>query len=294
MASESHHSDKTSTGSGGAAAEAPRAHAQFVDSIPDIYDTHLGPFLFEFSAKDLAQRLKLAAPADIKKVLEVACGTGIATEQISIALGPNTAIAATDLNQAMLDLAIKRRGQLENVTYRQADALQLPFEDASYDAAICQFGIMFFPDKNRALSEIARVLRPGGWFAFNVWDSLASNRVIEIAYETIAGFFPTDPPDFIRTPFGYYQIDPIKALLEEEGFGNIGVEVVRETVRCQTAESPARGMVEGNPGILQIRERATADPKEIVAVLARAIEAEFGPSPLNIPLQEITFIAQKA
>ncbi len=293
MASGLHHSDKTSNGSDAAAAKAPHAHAQFVDSIPEIYDTHLGPLLFEFSAKDLARRLKLAAPAGIENVLEIACGTGIATEQLSIALAPNAAITATDLNQAMLDLAIKRRGQLENVTYRQADALQLPFEDACYDAAVCQFGIMFFPDKSRALNEIARVLRPGGWFAFNVWDSLANNRVIEIAYETIAAFFPTDPPDFIRTPFGYYQIDPIKALLEDEGFSNIDIDVVRETVRCQTAKSPARGMVEGNPGILQIKERATADPKEIVTALANAIEAEFGPPPLNIPLQEITFVAQK-
>ncbi len=294
MASVPHQPDRTSNGSTASAAKAPQAHAQFVDSIPEIYDTHLGPFLFEFSARDLARRLEQVAPGDIKDVLEVACGSGISTEHASMALPSSAEITATDLNQAMLDRAIKRRGQLKNVTYRQADALQLPFEDASYDAALCQFGIMFFPDKSRALHEIARVLRPGGWFAFNVWDSLANNRVVEIAYETIASFFPADPPDFIKTPFGYYQIDPIKALLKEEGFGNIKVEVVREAVRCENAESPARGMVEGNPGIIQIRERATADPKEIVAALAGAIEAEFGPPPLNIPLQEITFVAQKA
>ena len=234
MASAPHQPDKTSNGSATSAAKARQAHAQFVDSIPEIYDTHLGPFLFEFSARDLARRLKQVAPAGIGNVLEIACGSGISTEYLSIALAPDAAIMATDLNQAMLDRAIKRRGQLENVTYQQADALQLPFEDASYDAAICQFGIMFFPDKNRAVNEIARVLRPGAWFTFNVWDSLANNRVIEIAYETISSFFPSDPPDFITTSFGYYQIDPIKALLEEEGFGNIDAEVVRETVRCRS------------------------------------------------------------
>ena len=294
MASEFRHSAKESKASTSAIAEAPHAYGQFVDAMPEIYDTHLGPLLFEFSARDLAQRIKTAAPSGMQNVLEIACGTGIATEQLSSALAPEVAITATDLNQTMLDIAIKRRGQLENVTYRQADALQLPFEDASYDAVACQFGIMFFPDKRRALNEIIRVLRPGGLFAFNVWDSLANNRVVELAHETIASFFPVDPPDFLMTPFGYYQIDPIKALLEEKGFSNIGIHIVSETVCCETAEGPARGLVEGNPVIVQIVERATVDPKEIVAALTKSIEAKFGSSPLKIPLQEIAFVAHRS
>lgn len=275
-------------------ASTPAAYAQFVESMPDVYDIDLGPFLFEFSARDLAQRLKLAAPPGIKNVLETACGTGISTEHLANAFGPDVAITATDLNQTMLDIAAKRRGQLENVTYRQADALQLPFDDASYDAVACQFGIMFFPDKRQALKEIVRVLRPGGLFAFNVWDSLANNRVVELAHETITSFFPNDPPDFLETPFGYYETDPIKTLLEEEGFSNIGVHIVSETMRYESAESPARGLIVGNPVIVQIVERASVDPREIMAALAKSIEAEFGPPPFDIPRQEIAFIAQKS
>ncbi|MBT3334442.1 MAG: methyltransferase domain-containing protein, partial [Rhodospirillaceae bacterium] len=114
-------------------------HAQFVGSIPEIYDTHLGPLLFQFSGADLARRVAQARPGNIK-LLEVACGTGIATEHLWQALSPQSEIVATDLNPAMLDFAKEKRGALQNVSYRQADVQELPFDDGSFDAVACQFG----------------------------------------------------------------------------------------------------------------------------------------------------------
>jgi len=272
--------------------EPQKTNSQFVGSIPEIYDTHLGPLLFEFAAADLAKRVAKAVPHG-GKVLEVACGTGISTEHLWLALPPGIEIIATDLNEAMLDFARQRRGNLSNVTYRQADALELPFADASFDVVVCQFGLMFFPDKAQGIAEMTRVLRPGGLLTFNVWDSLDQNKVAQIALETIAAFFKTDPPDFLSVPFGYHDTDVIRNLLLDAGYSATSASVVSATVDRPDALCPARGFVEGNPGILQIRERANADPEEITAALARAYDAAFGPAPLRIPLQEIVFSAVK-
>jgi SAM-dependent methyltransferase len=193
----------------------------------------------------------------------------------------------------MLDFARQKRGALSNVTFQQADAQSLPFGDHAFDAVVCQFGLMFFPDKARAMAEFARVLRPGGLLAFNVWDSLANNRVADIARETIASFFTTDPPDFLKVPFGCYEIDPTLELIRDAGLQSPTVHKVRVTINRPDAVSVARGFVEGNPGILQIRERATANPEDIVNALADAIGDAFGPAPLEIPLQEIVFLSRR-
>ncbi|HXA72004.1 MAG TPA: class I SAM-dependent methyltransferase, partial [Stellaceae bacterium] len=137
----------------------------FAGSIPALYDRHLGPMLFEPYALDMAERVARLAP---KRVLEIAAGTGIVTRALSQKL-PTVPIVATDLNQPMLDHAAARLSS-ERITWRQADAQALPFDDASFDVLVCQFGVMFFPDKAKAFSEARRVLAPGGRFLFNVWD----------------------------------------------------------------------------------------------------------------------------
>lgn len=266
--------------------------ARFVGSIPAVYDTHLGPLLFHFSAADLAKRVGDALP-DAKRVLEVACGTGISTEYLWRGLNSATEIIATDLNEAMLAYAEAKRGALNNVSYRQADAQALPFEDGSFDAVVCQFGIMFMPDKAQAFAEMARVLRPGGLLAFNVWDSFEHNRVAGLAREIIASFFDNNPPDFLTVPFGFYDIEPIRGLIAGAGFLEPEINTVSATVERPDAVSIARGFVEGNPGILQIRERGDVDPDTIIDALAREIGDLYGSGPLQVPLREIVCLARK-
>ena len=150
----------------------PDTDKAFAGSIPRIYDTHLVPLIFEPYAADLVARLALRPLA---RVLEIAAGTGVVTRQLASVLAPHVAVVATDLNQAMLDEAAAR-GTSRPVEWRQADAMQLPFPDGSFDAVVCQFGVMFFPDKPKALSEARRVLKPGGVFLFNVWDRIEENE----------------------------------------------------------------------------------------------------------------------
>ncbi|HEX7952510.1 MAG TPA: class I SAM-dependent methyltransferase, partial [Burkholderiales bacterium] len=150
----------------------PASDKVFAGSIPKLYDSHLVPLIFAPYASDLAERLRSRR---ISRLLEIAAGTGVVTRALAAALPDSAAIVATDLNQAMLDQAA-RVGTKRAVEWRQADAMQLPFEDASFDAVVCQFGVMFFPDKPKAFAEARRVLRPGGLFLFNVWDSIAENE----------------------------------------------------------------------------------------------------------------------
>ena len=161
------------------------SHIEFVGSIPEAYDTHLGPLLFQHYGADLARRLDVPAGG---RVLETACGTGISTEHLRGTLPDSVEIVATDLNDAMLDYARAKRSDLANVSFRQADALDLPFEDASFDAVACQFGLMFFPDKAAGMAEALRVLKSGGMLGFNVWDSLDANEIARVAHETIGTF----------------------------------------------------------------------------------------------------------
>ena len=269
------------------------SHIQFDGSIPEIYDAHLGPLLFDFSGADLAARVG-SRLIEGGHLLEVACGTGISTEHLRRVLPPaTTRILATDLNEAMIAFAKSKRGHLPEVVFEPADVLALPYRDAEFDAVICQFGIMFFPDKLAGLAEMAWVLKPGGILAFNVWDSQERNRVAEISHQTIAKFFPDNPPDFLKLPFSCAEIDPIKTLVQRVGFVDLNIHVVAAVVKRGDAHHVARGFVAGNPGIHEIRERASADPETIIEAVAAAIEAEFGPVPLEIPLQEIVYLAPK-
>lgn len=268
------------------------SHVAFTGSIPEVYDTYLGPYLFEFSAKDLAGRIKNKIPEN-GKILEIACGTGISTDYLRQALPETVTITATDLNPAMLDFAKDKRGHLTNVNFDVADALSLPFEDNDFDAVVCQFGIMFFPDKSAGLAEMTRVLKPGGTMAFNVWDSMENNQAVKIAHETISRYFDSHPPQFLHTPFGFYDIDHIKNLMAQVQLNNIAAHILSETSEEHEAASIAKGTVEGNPGVLEINERANASAEEITQAVTQALEATYGPSPINTELQALVFIAEK-
>ncbi len=226
-------------------------------------------------------------------MLETACGTGIATEKIRAVLADEVEIVTTDLNDAMLAIANEKRGNLPNVTYQQADALSLPFEDASFDAVACQFGIMYYPDKDAGARKALRVLNSDGVFAFNVWGSFETNPAMRIAHETIIGFFESNLPTFLETPFGYHFIDPIKALLRDAGFDAIDIEMVNTAVERSSAHHVAVGAVEGNPGIFEVNEQATTNRETVVEAVAQALRENLGDNLMRTPMQAIAATAQK-
>src|SRR5919199_1347815 len=220
------------------------ADAVFAGSIPALYDRHLGASVFEPYALDLAGRL---AGLRQGRLLEVAAGTGVVTRALAGALPEAVEIVATDLNQAMLDFAATQPISRE-VAWRQADALRLPFADGSFDAVVCQFGVMFFPDKRAGYGEARRVLRPGGRFLFNVWDKIEENEFAQVVTEAVSALFPNDPPRFLaRTPHGFHDTHAIREDLRGAGFSEISVETVERRSRAASPRDAAIGFCQGTP-----------------------------------------------
>ena len=248
-------------------------NAHFAGSIPEAYDRYLGRVLFQPYAEDLAARLKLEENGS---VLELACGTGILTRILRDRLPATAKLVATDLNEPMIETAAKKFREGEGIEWQQADASSLPFDDRSFDAVVCQFGIMFVPDKALSAREAHRVLKPGGVFLFNVWDALDHNALGRIAHETISSFFEKDPPTFYQIPFGYHHQGEIKRLLAEAGFRDIRIDVVTKVGGASRAEDAAQGLVRGNPVALAIAERDPALLPVIEEAVTGALKKELG------------------
>lgn len=258
-------------------------NAIFGGSIPENYDRYLGPSFFEPFANDMAARLN---PKRHQKVLEIACGTGIVTRRLRDRLPAETRLVATDLNPAMLALAQSKFDLKKNVIWQEADAGALPFADGSFDAVVCQFGVMFFPDKEAALRETWRVLRSGGMYLFNVWASFEQNPVARTAHETIASFFDRDPPSFYQTPFGFCDADLIRQLLRQAGFGEMEISIVTLPCRSASAAEFAIGLVRGNPVAAAIEERGVSVDRVVQAV-GKKIGERFGEAPVETTMQAL-------
>ena len=255
----------------------------FAGSIPEIYDQYLVPLIFEPYAIDLARRL---ASLPLTNVLELACGTGAVTRRLAVALKDDVFIISTDLSQPMLDYAASI-GTSRAVEWRQADAMQLPFDKASFDAVVCQFGAMFFPDKPRAYAEVRRVLRSGGVFLFNTWDRIEENEFTDVVHQALAGVFPDNPPSFInRVPHGYHDIAMIRRDLHSGGFSEQPeIQTVAARSRAASARIPAVAFCQGTPIRNEIESRDRARLSAATDAAETALAARFGRAAVDGKIQ---------
>ena len=246
----------------------------FAGSIPQLYEQYLVPLIFDPYARDLTRRAVSLAPS---AVLELAAGTGVVTRHLATQLPANVSIVSTDLNQAMLDHAMSV-GTSRAVTWRQADAMKLPFADGSFDLVVCQFGAMFFPDKAAAFAETRRVLRPGGTFLFNVWDRIEDNEFAECVTQAMARRFPNDPPRFLaRLPHGHHDQAVIGSALVDGGFTGAAVfDTVAFQSRADSARTVAIAYCQGTPLRNELEGRGSSMLGEATDIAAAAIEERFG------------------
>lgn len=261
----------------------------FAGGIPENYDQGLGPIIFADYAADIAARVAALNP---ERVLEMAAGTGIVTRRLRDALSGDTHLTASDLNAPMLVVAAEKFAPGEQVDFHMANACDLPFDDGAFDCLVCQFGVMFFPDKDLSYREAYRVLQPGGTYILSVWDEMAANPFARVAYDAIAGFFDADPPQFYKLPFHYFDREAIAASLRGAGFGDIAVEELKLEKEVPSIARFAEGLVYGNPVVEEIKERGTASVEEVTNAVAEALAAEFG-EPCRMPLHAIVFEAKK-
>jgi ubiquinone/menaquinone biosynthesis C-methylase UbiE len=265
-------------------------YAAVEGDVPSLYDRVLGPVFFVDFADDIARRTAASTPL---RVLETAAGTGIVSRRLRDLLPAAAQLTVTDLNPAMLDMVRGKFAAGERVDIEPADAAALPFPDGGFEALVCQFGLMFLPDKEKGFREAHRVLARDGRYLFSVWDSQRHNPIGALVTGVAAAFFPADPPRMFEVPYSCQHIDPIKDGLHEAGFRQIRVEVLSLEKTIPGVAAFARALVHGSPLIAEIRARGGVDPERVIEALREALPREFGTPPTRMPLQAIVFEARR-
>ena len=255
----------------------------FSGSIAQLYEKCLVPLIFVQYARDMARRVAALRP---QAVLEIAAGTGAVTREMARRLPADVSIVATDLNQPMIDHAM-HIGTSRPVAWQQADAMSLPFDDASFDVVVCQFGSMFFPDKAVAFAQARRVLRPGGTFLLSVWDRIEDNEFADCVTTAVAGMFPHDPPAFLaRSPHGHYDDALLARALAGGGFTGANVfDTVAEQSPADSARTVAVAYCEGTPLRNEIEARDAARLGEATDTATAALVRRFGAGPISAKIQ---------
>ncbi len=260
----------------------------FAGSIPVDYEARLVPMFFEPYARDVAARL----PARASRVIETAAGTGVVARHLLERLDAEATMVVTDLQDAMLAVARKRMGNDPRVTIHAADAVDLPYDDRSFDLVVCQFGLMFFSDKLAGLREARRVLTPDGTLLLSTWGSLDDNPVAAITQEEVTRAFPEAPPPFLQVPFGMHDPDVVVDLLHGGGFSYVTSDVVSLEAVSPSAHHAAVGLLCGSPMFTQLQERGLDDPRGLIDTLAARLARAGGFAPMRLPMKAFVFTAR--
>lgn len=212
---------------------------QVTGSAAEIYDEFFVPALFGAWAGPLCDAVRMRAD---NHVLDVACGTGATTREVAARVGPKGRVVGLDRNDGMLAVAARRAPEIEWV---EGLAETLPFEDNSFDIVLCQFGLMFFDDRATALSEMRRVVRPGGRIALTVWDSTANSPGYAGMIELIEEMFGQEAADALRAPFVLGDQYKLQGLLDETGLSGATVTTLTGSARFTSIREWVRMDVRG-------------------------------------------------
>ncbi len=268
----------------------PDSKSAFIGDIPKHYDQGLVPYIFADYALEMAGR---AANLPASHCLELAAGTGVVTRALRDSLDGAAELVASDLNEPMLAVAAAKFGPDEAVAFHQADAMALPFEDESFDLLVCQFGVMFFPNKVASFQEAMRVLKPGGHYLFSAWGAMEENPFTVVTQSLLEEVFPQDPPSFYRLPFSYHDPARVRDDLARAGFGHVQRETLSLDKEIHDTELFVEGILKGNPVAQEIAEHADHSLSTVANLLTKRLEAAFGRGPGVMPLKAHFYQATK-
>ncbi len=204
---------------------------QVTRNAAEVYEEFFVPALF----REWASRV--ADAADIRpgeRALDVACGTGVLARAVAERVGPDGTVVGLDLNEGMLAVA---RRKAPNIEWKHGRAEALPFDSASFDAVVSQFGLMFFEDRRAALREMMRALRPGGRVAVAVWAALEDSPGYATLTELLQRLFGDQAADALRAPFVLADPQILRALFDEAGVPDARITTQDGTARFPSVES---------------------------------------------------------
>ena len=249
----------------------------FSNKVAENYEKLMGPLFFESYAIDMVSRI----PANTNSILEIAAGTGQVTRLLKTKF-PNARIVGTDLNPGMIETAKQVINANDKIEWMIADAMELPFESNAFDSVLCQFGLMFVPDKQIAVNEAFRVLNYEGKYIFNTWDKIENNFIYKIANEVTNSFFKEEPIPFWGIPFSMYEPDEFSSLMSSAGFKNIKIQKVKKEGHTASALNAASALTLGTPMYSFLAERNEKLIPEIINKVTEAISKKFGEKDLKV------------
>ncbi len=204
-----------------------------------VYEQDFVPALFGQWAPRLADAADVR-PGD--RFLDVGCGTGVVAREAALRVGPGGRVVGFDLNESMLAVAKRMRPEIE---WRQGDAIQLPFEDESFDAVVSQFMLMFVADRVGVIKEMWRVLAPGGRLVAAVWmafeRSLGDVALAKIARRLIGD----DAAESFKAPYVLGDEDELLGLFHAAGLTDARVETREGSFFFPTIDEMVRVWVKG-------------------------------------------------
>ncbi|MDT4892524.1 MAG: hypothetical protein QOE97_1559 [Pseudonocardiales bacterium] len=259
--------------------------ARWLGSMPEVYDRCLASALFTPFAEYLAH---IAADLAPRRVLELAAGTGIVTRALVDAL-PDADITATDLNPAMVEWG---RARVPEVIWQSCDAQRLELPESSFDLLVCQFGVMFFPDRPASFAEAARVMAADGRYLLTAWDRAENSHfpaALIDAFETVVG----ERSRFLtEVPHGYFDPDRIRADLVAGGLAIDSLDRVVLRGGASSARVVAEGYCFGSPVRFELEKHG--DLAELAAAVGDEMTRRLGDGPVTSDLPAFVVLARHA
>ncbi len=201
---------------------------QVSQSAAEIYDELFPPAIFNEWAPRVSESAGLRSGM---RVLDVACGTGVLTLAAEDLAKPGGSVVGLDLNPGMLGVA-KRNGP--QIDWREASADAIPFEDATFDAVLSQFGLRFFPDRPLAIQEMQRVLRPGGSLAVAVWDSLENNAGYAAINQLLSRLLGDSAAGSLTAPYSLDVVPEPSSLFLDARASDIKIRTIEGNARFRS------------------------------------------------------------
>jgi ubiquinone/menaquinone biosynthesis C-methylase UbiE len=253
------------------------------------YDDYLGPVLFEPYGKYLASHIDTA---NLSSVLELAGGTGRVTGYLRKALPPGTKLWATDISPDMLNIAKQKLGT-DGITYAAEDIQNLSFADNTFDLVVCQFGMMFLPDKQKGFNEICRVLKPGGKLMCLTWDSTLKNPLFGLLINKLMlPHFEGEDTTRFFVPFSLHNPQQLAAWMQNAGFKSVNTDIIGLNSGPVTAEHIETGFYKVHPLGRAMAEKGETADATVGQQFRRQVEEQYG-TRVSFPMSALLTVGIK-
>jgi ubiquinone/menaquinone biosynthesis C-methylase UbiE len=246
---------------------------KFTNEDAENYDHYLGPILFEPFGQYIASKI---GKENISSVLEIACGTGRVTRHLRKALPVDTMLWATDISDDMLNIA-KREIDNDGIIFQPEDAQNLSFTNNSFELVICQFGMMFLPDKKKGFDEIFRVLKPGGKFMFFTWDDTLNMPLFKLLVDDlILPHFRDEDTTRFKVPFAMHQPQLLIDCMKNAGFKNVVSNKIMLTSGASVPELVVKAFFRKHPLGKEVLAKDPSAFEAVAGAFQNGIVERFG------------------